>query len=133
MGILHAVATSIPHSLHSLVQPYADVWGVPVKVDNSTTEHCGSYGHLGAEGVLHGVKEKTWNRPVGSDQDTDSQDLSLQGLWVDGFPGALQQLPQSVYPHVRAPNQNLIRLLQRLTRNAITSLYLTGLHTHCRE
>lgn len=32
-------------------------------------------------------------------QDTDSKDLSLQGLRVDGSPCALQQLPQSVNSH----------------------------------
>lgn len=50
VGILDTVATPVPHSLHGLIQPYADVWDVLVKV-NATTKHSGSYGHPKAKKV----------------------------------------------------------------------------------
>lgn len=37
--------------------------------------------------------------PCGVRKDTDSQDLALERLGVDGLPGGLKQLPQPVYPH----------------------------------
>lgn len=33
VGILHTVAFAVPHSLHSLVQPYTDVWKCLVTVN----------------------------------------------------------------------------------------------------
>lgn len=39
-------------------------------------------------------------------KDTDSQDLALERLGVDGLPGGLKQLPQPVYPHC-SPSDSL--------------------------
>lgn len=36
VGVLDTVAVAVPHTLHCLVQPYADVWGCPVKVNAIT-------------------------------------------------------------------------------------------------
>lgn len=50
VGILDAVATPVPHSLHGLIQPYADVWDVLVKVI-AKTKHSGSFRHAKARRV----------------------------------------------------------------------------------
>lgn len=69
------------------------------------------------------------------DKDTDSQDLSLQGLRVDGFAGTLQQLPQSVYPHVgrRNPEPTPVDTKSHKQRNDITSCTRFPLTTECKQ
>lgn len=57
VSILDTVAAPVPHSLHGLVQPYANVWGVPVKV-KATTKHSGLFSHSKAKRIAHSVKGK---------------------------------------------------------------------------
>lgn len=57
VSILDTVAAPVPHSLHGLVQPYANVWGVPVKV-KATTKHSGLFSHSKVKRISHSVKEK---------------------------------------------------------------------------
>lgn len=43
VGILYAVAISVPHSLYCLVQPNANVWIFLVKVNTTARQKTGIY------------------------------------------------------------------------------------------